>query len=75
MNSSALKHEYAKQNISEISDLDVAESENAAETVVQMKTRQQLIAKQCEEACHISGNASGPDLAFFEEKYGICAFV
>jgi len=73
MNNSALKHEYAKQSISEVSA--VATSDDNVETVVQMKTRKELIAKQCEEACSISGNNSGPDLAFFEEEYGICSFV
>lgn len=75
MNSSALKQQYVENSVSGVADSAVESTVVASETVVQMKTRQQLIAKQSEDACNLEGNKCGPDLDFFEEKYGICSFV
>ncbi len=74
MNSSALKKQNSEQSIPEVPAMDAAAA-IASETVVKMKTRQQMIAKQSEDACNIPGNICGPELDFFEEKYGITGFA
>ncbi len=75
MNSSALKYNYTEQKASKTHALDDVSQATVSETVVQMETRTQMIARQSEDACNIPGNICGPDLGTFEEKYGISDFA
>jgi hypothetical protein len=74
MNNAALKHEYYEAS-STYKHSTSGGNDNSYESIEKTAVRYRLIARQSEEACHLKGNICGPDLGYFEEKYGICDFV
>lgn len=75
MNNAALKHEYFEDTASSTYKRATIVNNNSSQSVVETGRSYQIIARQAEEACHLRGNVCGPELDYFEEKYGICDFV
>lgn len=63
------KHEHHEHKVT------TEQTAENTENVVEFVARSRLIAKQCEEACHIDGNNNSPDFDVIEVKYGFGCFA